>query len=198
MAELAARFGGEYKSEQVGLLLKWSPNWAADRVYLAEKVVDRLPDNRSRPHPDRVVHARCRAEIAARIPTGEQVGGISRRAPSRIHVRRSGVVPYTASASRYEFSTFDERDVAVELLHGFAVVERDRPGDVGLPPQPERVVQELPPSSTPLRDAGRRKRFVAGVENAVAQVPRAKPGDGIPTPYDVATTTRASASDRCP
>ena len=43
MAEIAARFGGEYKSEQVGLLLKWSPNWAADRVDLAEKVVDRLP-----------------------------------------------------------------------------------------------------------------------------------------------------------
>jgi hypothetical protein len=43
MAEIAARFGGEYKSEQVGLLLKWSPNWAADRVDLAEKLVDRLP-----------------------------------------------------------------------------------------------------------------------------------------------------------
>jgi hypothetical protein len=40
---MAARDGGEYESEQVGLLLKWSPNWAADRVGLAEKVVDRLP-----------------------------------------------------------------------------------------------------------------------------------------------------------
>ena len=43
MTAIAARDGGEYKSEQVGLLLKWSPNWAADRVCLAEKVVDRLP-----------------------------------------------------------------------------------------------------------------------------------------------------------
>jgi hypothetical protein len=40
---MAARDGGEYESEQVGLLLKWSPNWAADRGGLAEKVVDRLP-----------------------------------------------------------------------------------------------------------------------------------------------------------
>jgi hypothetical protein len=31
IAAIAARDGGEYKSEQVGLLLKWSPNWAADR-----------------------------------------------------------------------------------------------------------------------------------------------------------------------
>ena len=38
-----ARYGGEYKAEQVGLLLKWPPNWAADRVDLAEQVVDRLP-----------------------------------------------------------------------------------------------------------------------------------------------------------
>jgi hypothetical protein len=30
MAAIAGRDGGEYKSEQVGLLLKWSPNWAAD------------------------------------------------------------------------------------------------------------------------------------------------------------------------
>jgi hypothetical protein len=43
MAAIAGRDGGEYKSEQVGLLLKWSPNRAADRVCLAEKVVDRLP-----------------------------------------------------------------------------------------------------------------------------------------------------------
>ena len=43
MAEIALRFGGEYQSEQVGLSLKWSPNWAADRVDPAEKVVARLP-----------------------------------------------------------------------------------------------------------------------------------------------------------
>jgi hypothetical protein len=49
MAEIAARDGGEFKSEQVGLLLKWSTNWAADRVHLAEKVVDRLPASLAAP-----------------------------------------------------------------------------------------------------------------------------------------------------
>jgi hypothetical protein len=43
MATIASRFGGEYQSEQVGLWLKWSSNWAADRVSLAAKAVDRLP-----------------------------------------------------------------------------------------------------------------------------------------------------------
>lgn len=39
IAGIAVVRGGEYRSEQVGLLLKWSPNWAA----LAESVVGRLP-----------------------------------------------------------------------------------------------------------------------------------------------------------
>jgi len=43
MAGIAAAYGGKYRSEQVGLLLKWSPHWAADQVALAESVVGRLP-----------------------------------------------------------------------------------------------------------------------------------------------------------
>ena len=43
MAGIAAACGGLYRSEQVGLLLKWSPHWAADQVALAESVARRLP-----------------------------------------------------------------------------------------------------------------------------------------------------------
>jgi Domain of unknown function (DUF222) len=43
VAEVAAEYGGRYRSEPVALLLKWSSNWAADQVALAEGVVRRLP-----------------------------------------------------------------------------------------------------------------------------------------------------------
>jgi len=43
MAQIAAAYGGRYRAEQVALLLKWSSNWAADQVALAEGVVGRLP-----------------------------------------------------------------------------------------------------------------------------------------------------------
>ncbi|MEO6082214.1 MAG: DUF222 domain-containing protein [Umezawaea sp.] len=43
IAALGARERGEYRAERIGLLLAWTPRWAADRLDLAEKVSERLP-----------------------------------------------------------------------------------------------------------------------------------------------------------
>jgi hypothetical protein len=167
MTEIALRYGGECQSEQVGLLLKWSPNWAADRVDLAEKVVDRLPASLDlykvqtvheltmNLSPEHAREVEDRVLERAADQTGAQMRQRARRIVMRVDPR--GATERGAEAKAQRSVGLESEDDGMAKLYAYVPADKavaiklrvDKIARLVTTPQDDRMMDDVPSASPP-------------------------------------------------